>query len=181
MNFDEAMQTVPEPKYAYNREALSLLWDALFCAPIKGVVVEIGCEYGRSTMIILQVAKELTLDVYVVDPFIDWKGEEQPRIRAAFERTTAGREFTLLPVTSEEAFLHIPESIDFLHVDGDHTEQGIVTDCTLYLPRVRSGGIVAFHDYDYHDTPPVKKAVDAYTKGWPILGDAGTCHVVRKP
>jgi len=38
------------------------------------------------------------------------------------------------------------ESLDLLFIDGDHTESGVRADFQSYLPFVRRGGIVAFHD-----------------------------------
>jgi predicted O-methyltransferase YrrM len=35
---------------------------------------------------------------------------------------------------------------DFLFIDADHTPTGVRTDCWLYSPLVRRGGIIAFHD-----------------------------------
>jgi len=36
--------------------------------------------------------------------------------------------------------------VDFLFIDGDHTEAGVRQDYDMYSPLVRSGGIIAFHD-----------------------------------
>ena len=36
--------------------------------------------------------------------------------------------------------------VDFLFIDGDHTESGVRSDYSMYSPLVRSGGIIAFHD-----------------------------------
>jgi predicted O-methyltransferase YrrM len=36
--------------------------------------------------------------------------------------------------------------VDFLFIDGDHTEAGVESDYYMYSPLVRSGGIIAFHD-----------------------------------
>lgn len=36
--------------------------------------------------------------------------------------------------------------VDFLFVDGDHSYDGVSRDFELYLPLVRKGGLVAFHD-----------------------------------
>ncbi len=36
--------------------------------------------------------------------------------------------------------------VDFLFIDGDHTEPGVRSDYEMYSPLVRSGGIIAFHD-----------------------------------
>jgi predicted O-methyltransferase YrrM len=36
--------------------------------------------------------------------------------------------------------------VDFLFIDGDHTEAGVRLDYNMYSPLVRPGGIIAFHD-----------------------------------
>ena len=38
------------------------------------------------------------------------------------------------------------EQVDFLFIDGDHTEAGVEADYNDYHHLVRSGGIIAFHD-----------------------------------
>lgn len=40
------------------------------------------------------------------------------------------------------------QQIDFLFIDGDHSIEGVTSDWESFSPFVRSGGIVAFHDYD---------------------------------
>jgi len=39
--------------------------------------------------------------------------------------------------------------IDFLFIDGDHSVEAVKNDWNNYSPLVGSGGIIAFHDYDY--------------------------------
>lgn len=38
------------------------------------------------------------------------------------------------------------QQVDFLFIDGDHTEAGVEADYRTYSRLVRKGGIVAFHD-----------------------------------
>ena len=38
--------------------------------------------------------------------------------------------------------------IDFLHIDGDHTYEGVKLDWELYSPKVRPGGYITVHDTD---------------------------------
>lgn len=38
------------------------------------------------------------------------------------------------------------EPVDFLFIDGDHTEAGVRQDYEFYSPLVRPGGLIAFHD-----------------------------------
>jgi hypothetical protein len=44
----------------------------------------------------------------------------------------------------------LPEGIDFLFIDGDHTYEGVKADFEMYSPLVRPGGLVAFHDICIH-------------------------------
>jgi predicted O-methyltransferase YrrM len=41
--------------------------------------------------------------------------------------------------------------LDFLFIDGDHSEAGVRRDWEMYSPLVRPGGMAAFHDVN--DTP----------------------------
>jgi predicted O-methyltransferase YrrM len=38
------------------------------------------------------------------------------------------------------------EFLDLLFIDGDHTYRGVRSDYQMYLPLVRPGGLIAFHD-----------------------------------
>jgi len=51
------------------------------------------------------------------------------------------------------------ESLDFVFIDGDHSYTAVKADIIAWLPRVRTGGILAGHDY-YQRWPGVVRAVD---------------------
>lgn len=38
------------------------------------------------------------------------------------------------------------ESIDFIFIDGDHTYEAVKRDYELYAPKIKSGGLIFFHD-----------------------------------
>lgn len=42
------------------------------------------------------------------------------------------------------------EQLDYLFLDGDHTQAGVRCDFEMYAPLVRSGGVIAFHDIVEH-------------------------------
>ena len=46
--------------------------------------------------------------------------------------------------------MYVPEGfvIDVLHLDADHQYAGVKKDFELWLPMVRSGGVVLFHDIE---------------------------------
>jgi predicted O-methyltransferase YrrM len=42
------------------------------------------------------------------------------------------------------------QPVNFLFIDGDHSYNGVKQDFEMYLPLVKSPGIIAFHDALYH-------------------------------
>ena len=54
--------------------------------------------------------------------------------------------------------------VDFLYIDGDHTEAGVEKDYEMYKDLVRSGGIIVFHDI--HEYPTRKEN----TPNTPLVG-----------
>jgi predicted O-methyltransferase YrrM len=38
------------------------------------------------------------------------------------------------------------EKFDFILIDGDHSESGVLGDYELYIPMLREGGLACFHD-----------------------------------
>ena len=53
---------------------------------------------------------------------------------------------------SDSAYFYFIENemkIDFLFLDGDHTEKGFKKDYDLYFPLLRKGGVIICHDYGW--------------------------------
>jgi len=57
------------------------------------------------------------------------------------------------------------ESLDFIHIDGNHDAEHARQDIELWTPKIRPGGIISCHDYvDLWDTRcRVKSVVDQWT------------------
>lgn len=49
---------------------------------------------------------------------------------------------TVLRCPADTAVLFVEDEIDFLHLDGDHTEKSSLQDVALYLPKVKKGGYI---------------------------------------
>lgn len=75
---------------------------------------------------------------------------------------------TLLRQFSVEAAKGIPDgSLDVIYIDGNHVEDAVRADLEAWAPKVRSGGIVAGHDFKVFPTKPmiqVIPAVEGYTR-----------------
>jgi predicted O-methyltransferase YrrM len=48
----------------------------------------------------------------------------------------------------------VPDGVDLLFIDGDHTYEGVSDDYRLYSPLVAAGGVIAFHDVLPHPREP---------------------------
>lgn len=57
-----------------------------------------------------------------------------------------------------------PIKVDLVFVDGDHLRAGIIGDINCWLPHIRKGGYMLFHDYTKAEWPDVKVVVDDLMK-----------------
>jgi predicted O-methyltransferase YrrM len=58
-------------------------------------------------------------------------------------------------------------SVDLIFVDADHSQTGVQRDLTAWVPKIRSGGVIAGHDYASRRHPGVQRAVDEFFAGHP--------------
>jgi predicted O-methyltransferase YrrM len=120
--------------------------------------IEIGVGGGYSAALWCETAPGLQLTG--IDPY---DGKASGRRHAKAEKRAGKHNFTILKATSMEVVDQFDdESVDFLHIDGNHTFDFVVMDIVRYVPKVRPGGLVALHDYCPLTRGGVAQAVDAY-------------------
>lgn len=145
------------------------------------VGVEVGVYSGTYSQTLCQAGFKR---VYGVDPwgiFHDYPNYNPKRLNrqqeifvGAMSLLSKYKNFTPIRRTSMEAAIDFKESsIDFVYIDGNHKFKYIADDLYEWSKRVRSGGIVAGHDY-YNSTGSAKDLVrckhviDAYVKSYDI-------------
>ncbi|HEY3620769.1 MAG TPA: class I SAM-dependent methyltransferase [Candidatus Sulfotelmatobacter sp.] len=161
------------------------LYSACLEVPRGGIVVETGCQLGRSSSLILQMARAIGFHSIHIDPYT-----EQPEFlsnwvsmmhRLGGERT---REFTFLCMESLKSSWLIQKlgPIDMCFIDGDHEYPGVMIDLALIAEQVRPGGVLTAHDYTNEGLPGVTRAISDYmVKGtWDPVGVFGTLGVWRR-
>ena len=85
-----------------------------------------------------------------VGGFVDWK-EKNSFLRQHFQPQ-------LILETSEKTFydyfIRQDIKIDYLHIDGEHSYEGVKKDFELYSSIMSENGIITIHDTDelYHST-----------------------------
>jgi predicted O-methyltransferase YrrM len=161
---------VPAHLSIYTRSEMMLLAKYATRIPKHGVAVEIGVYVGHTASILLNLQEALVLDVVLIDNWTwmmpDARDSFDKLIRESFSETP----FQGFWMLSSEARVHFAAqmakpSIDYIHIDGNHNYDGtgVDLDCKLWLPLLKPGGVVAFHD---HDHEPVARAVAEFCPGW---------------
>ena len=110
-------------------------------------IMEIGTANGGTLFLFSQIAEHggfvLSLDKYHPPK---WKKSlfvmfsNSVKIKLVF-----GNSFKNKTVEAVNNAI-MPEKLDLLFIDADHTYQGIKNDFARFVPFVKDGGIVAFHD-----------------------------------
>ena len=127
--------------------------EALFAAasrPHPGAIVEIGSWQGRSTIWLAAGARFAGRHVFAVD--LHEGSREDPSARTYDQFIENLRAADLLSVVtplvmrSSAAVSRVADPVDLLFIDGDHSIAGARSDAEAWLPRVREGGTVMFHD-----------------------------------
>lgn len=142
--------------------------------PLDGKMVELGCWRGRSSYALWSGA--CTEDFTVVDTFGGTPGEETAfedcGLQAMIDFTNNMMDrFDSVPNiirgdSTESAIKFKDGSVDFLFIDGDHSTEKLEADIRAWIPKIRSQGLMAGHDYDRET---VKRAFANVFKHPPVL------------
>lgn len=130
---------------------------------------EIGVADGRYSLTLFETIPGLEL--LCVDPWLRYSNNprggpqeqhdgnyEKAKARLTPYRATLVRNFSVPAVRS------VPlGSLDFVYIDGNHCYEYVREDLEHWSARVRSGGIVAGHDYYEFKWAGVVEAVKLYT------------------
>lgn len=136
------------------------------------IIVDIGVFAGRSTIAMGFAAREMGNSmVYGIDNWnpesamdnddnkegVDW-WEKQSHLESVHQQAMHAvwdhrlePWVTIIRAKSEHVHQLFPV-IDFLNIDGGHSETTSCRDVSLYLPKVRSGGFVMMDDTSWDST-----------------------------
>lgn len=147
-------------------------------------VVEVGCQLGRSSSIITQMASALNFYSLHIDPYTG-QPEFMQQWATMMYRVGGVQEhaFTLLCMRTEQAEWHLEKlaPFDLAYIDGDHGTAEVEMDLALVACKIRRGGLLACHDYGRESLPTVKSALDGFIdERWKMEKHVGTLGVWRR-
>src|SRR3990167_6750771 len=181
MTFEEAWAVCDAIPGSFTKTNAQALWDVCQTLPLNAFIAEVGVDQGRSASILMAASKPGWI-VALVDAWesilIDNKLKVENMLKQ-FSRTEHGLAW-IINAPSALAGQDVKDPLHLVHIDANHYSPHPAEDCEVWLPKLVSGGIAAFHDYQA-TFPAVTKAVDKYTKGWPVVGNFESLAVRRKP
>lgn len=144
------------------------------------VMIEIGCQLGRTAKILLENLPKLKTYVGIDVPFnheptLACQRREIPYSPGVY--AAEDKRFFLLvhPGGSLNLGPQDLERCDAVFIDGDHSEQVVMHDSHLARALVRPGGIIVWHDFGNPAVEVTKALLWLHeNEGWPIQSAKGT-------
>jgi len=133
------------------------------------VMIEIGCQLGRTAKVILNnvptLVRYVGIDVpWSHQPTLACQRSETPALPGLYAKDDPRFYLYLQPTQT------IPEleQCDAVFIDGDHSSAAVLHDSHLAFACVRPGGIIVWHDVG-NTGVEVTPVIDQFiTEGWPI-------------
>lgn len=165
-------------EHIYEREEFGEPWftypnlysDMINQLPNGSTMVEVGSWKGKSIayFVVEAINRGKQITSYSVDT---WEGSEEHIDNEVIKSKSLYEVFLNNTAPIKEKFFHIrkpsveaaadfiDDSLDFVFIDAAHDYESVKTDIVAWINKVKSGGVIAGHDYLF---PDVKRAVDEY-------------------
>jgi len=160
-------QTIDEIEFIKKCVGMSLDETRLWDNPIS--FVNIGAGAGTSTSAILEATKEGV--VFSVD--IEAIGSEiYTNEHLRFAEAGVGLDGRVIRIWGDSKIVGLKWPIlnNLVLVDGGHEEHEISGDISVWLPTLKDGGLILFHDYNSRYWPKVKEVIDAQMFNYQYVG-----------
>jgi predicted O-methyltransferase YrrM len=152
-----------------------LLLIAKYCSevPEGGTILDIGTADGKSALTMglnsKPMVKVFTLDIEVGEKIYKHIDYMELNHKVFFIRSTS-KILSRLWTTP----------LDFLFIDGSHNYEDVVSDIEVWLPHVKEGGYLGFHDYG-NKAFGVTEAVDKFEgKLYKKVEDCSLVYIAQK-
>jgi len=135
-------------------------------------IVEIGVYRGKTSQFFRTLFPDAML--YLIDPWalysdylsegagpISKKSDDYKNAYKEVKKIFKGdQQVKIIRKTSMKALEDVPDQIDLVYIDGNHSYSYVKQDIEKWFPKLRIGGLLSGHDYNPTMFPSVIKAVD---------------------
>ena len=133
--------------------------------------VEVGVYEGSSALVLAR-ALPLAAELHLVEPFGAgmefWEPADERAVKTVVgraQRRRGGPQVHWHVSTSEDAARDWSAPVDFVFIDGDHSEAACRLDWELWSRHVEPGGVVVFHDANGGDPGPTAVVESLFRQG----------------
>jgi predicted O-methyltransferase YrrM len=152
---------------------------------INKVCCEVGSLYGLSSYCIASTAFSLIcVDTFKSDSNGCTQDCDAEANYAKFcHNVNRFKNIIVIKDTSYKAAKRLQNDwFDFIFIDGDHSLKGCSQDIREYYPKIKSGGLMIFHDYCYQ-FKDVCQAVDKFVQKYNLVLMKGEGNLIwiQKP
>lgn len=136
------------------------------------IIINIGAAAGVSTLAMLEERPDALIYSCEIDPgagelwSIEQAGLDKNHIIRLGESAAAGLAYT--------------GEVDFIFVDGGHDTAQVTADIDAWLPHLKAGSVIAFHDYEHPAFPDVKVVVDPKMVKHELIASVNTIRAYQK-
>ena len=161
-SFTEILKTMDQIQGYFWAEEARQLYEHTTKLPKGSIVVEAGCLFGRSTSVLATVAKEKKHKLYVIDNWVVEGRDAKPQFWENMKRIGVDKIINFIEKCEVDAAGDFEDkSIDLIHIDSAHDYGHMKRAVTAWIPKMKKGSVMAFHDYGnpvFYEG--VKKSVD---------------------
>lgn len=161
-----------------DRSEVDFLMELARSLPDNPVVINIGAGHGTSGISFMDARGDLTLYTIDVNDYPNPYGGLVNE-RNAFEICGfigQARHHQIHGKSQDVGKSWTGGKVDMVFVDGDHSLPAITGDVENWLPHVKPGGIMVFHDYR---TPWIQATVESVFLPECEIGEAGNMKAFR--
>lgn len=174
------------------------LYDRVVEAKAK-LVVEIGVFGGKSLLALGLAAKKIGdckvvgIDSWEFNDVLNqmdqenqawWASQDMEAIYASARQAMHIAMLTnvvqLLKKNSTDSLMNLPNEIDVLHIDGNHSEWDSTRDVLNWVPKVKSGGFIYMDDEDWQTTKVAQMFLEKQCEEVRKIRTTNVCGVYRK-
>lgn len=128
----------------------------------KGVFVEVGSFYGKSTAFMTELIKmnNLNIEFHTVDTFMGSEEHKNTSLSRVCDKDGSFYKFFLRNLGDLKQYVQIHkgksieiskefknETIDFIMIDASHQTEDVINDLDYWYPKVKKGGLISGDDY----------------------------------
>ena len=145
---------------------------ARYAKRATSTIAEIGCAFGASSTIFLAHANEKatvhSIDPFIVDSMAPFQATKEKciqnvrRVLCALGMSNKIKQWEVHPDYSYNLTKQWTAPLDMLFIDGDHHYEAVHKDFNDWLPHVKTGGVIIFHDSRKEAGTPE----DTFNRGW---------------